>query len=53
MAALYLAMKFQYIFGSQKFNAQLRIFRGETPPKLQIIWIGRENHLDWQGNERF
>ena len=26
---------------------------GVTPPKVQIIWIGRANHLDWQGNERF
>jgi hypothetical protein len=30
---------------------------GVTPPKArlagQIIWIGRANHLDWQGNEIF
>ena len=30
---------------------------GDTPPPPkaglagQIIWIGRANHLDWQGNE--
>jgi hypothetical protein len=22
---------------------------GVTPPKVRIIWIGRANHLDWQG----
>ena len=27
---------------------------GDTPPpKVRIIWIGRENHLDWPGNQRF
>ena len=29
------------------------VWGGVTPPKVQIIWIGRANHLDWQGNERF
>ena len=24
-----------------------------TPPKIRIILIGRANHLDWQGNQRF
>ena len=30
---------------------------GVTPPpqkkKIRIVWIGRANHLDWQGNQRF
>jgi hypothetical protein len=29
------------------------VWGGVTPPKVQLIWIGRASHLDWQGNERF
>jgi hypothetical protein len=43
------------------FHAYLHIFSGGCNPlaspaqgrNTPLSWIGRANHLDWQGNERF
>ena len=26
---------------------------GGDTPNIRIMWVGRANHLDWQGNQRF